>query len=630
MKLWQFGFILLLCLSSLTSYSQKMSTNKRAQSLYQEATQQLSLQKHSQAIDNLQKAIAIDSKFATAHQTLGDIYRNQSQYQKAILNYQKVVEIDPTLTPLTQFALGESLLAIGDYRQALIHLLEYGKQNLNAKSRLKVNKLIADCEFSLQYNKPRQSFELNRLKPQINTSNDEYFPKLTADNNTIIFTRKVNNQENFYLSQFDNNNWTEAHKLQGEINSDNFNEGAHCISPDGKYLFFTGCNRPGGLGSCDIYISKNENGRWSRPFNLGAPINTKGWESQPAISADGKTLYFVSNRAGGFGGTDIWKSQLGADGKWLAPINLGANINTAFDESAPFIHADNKTLYFSSDGWPGFGKQDLHFSILDSTNNWSSPQNLGASINNHFNQTSFYVSMDGGLGFIAAQDSSLQQDIFSFDVPKDVRPQPVAYIKGTIIDATQNEPLMATISVTNTENERLVFEGESDYIDGKFIATLPLGNQYAVHIQKKGYLFYSKQYDLRNQENENKSFEDLIKLQPIQKDAKVLLDNIYFETDKYTLLPSSFTELKVLLLFMKTNPTVRIEISGHTDNTGNSNYNQKLSENRAKAVKDYLVNNGIAANRLHTIGYGDAKPIAENSTAEGKQKNRRTEIKIIQ
>src|SRR5699024_5057160 len=188
-----------------------------------------------------------------------------------------------------------------------------------------------------------------------NTRNDEYFPKLTADNHTLIFTRKESNKENFYASIKEKDQWTEARILEGDINTESFNEGSHCISLDGKYLFFAGCNRPDGLVSCDIYMSKKEDGRWSAPHKLASPVNTSGWESQPAISADGRTLYFVSTRPGGYGGADIWKSELKNNGNWSEPENLGASINTPYDESSPYIHGDNKTLYFASDGWPGFG-----------------------------------------------------------------------------------------------------------------------------------------------------------------------------------------------------------------------------------------------------------------------------------
>src|SRR5690606_17848090 len=228
------------------------------------------------------------------YQQLGDIYRSQRLFDQAIPNYREVLRLDADLTPLTDFGLGEALLHTGQYSDAIPYFERYLNTNISEKSKNLVNKYLADCRFALD-NTQASPIKLIKLPPSINTQYDEYFPQLTADQHTIIFTRKENNQENFYESHLSNEkDWSEAQKLIGQVNSDNFNEGAHCISPDGKYLFFTGCNRPSGYGSCDIYISKKENGKWSIPTNLGAPINTRGWEAQPAISADGKTLYFVS------------------------------------------------------------------------------------------------------------------------------------------------------------------------------------------------------------------------------------------------------------------------------------------------------------------------------------------------
>ncbi|WP_140936650.1 OmpA family protein [Sphingobacterium lumbrici] len=609
-------------------YAQLPSSNKKAQQAYETANKNLRLQQTDLAVSYLKKAVELDPDFATAYQQLGDIHRQTENYAQAIEYYKSVLKLDPKLTSLTKYGLGESLLNEGKYQEALTYLEDYAKNNLTEKSRRQIDKYIADCLFAIKYTE-QNTVHLQKLPTTINTSDDEYFPKLTADNKTIVFTRKVNNQENFFESEFDSNNWSEAKKLTGKINSEAFNEGAHCISPDGKYLFFTGCNRPNGMGSCDIYVSKKENGEWGTPYNLGAPINTKGWESQPAISADGKTLYFVSNRTGGIGGYDIWKSTLNELGKWGNPENLGKEINTPFDESAPYIHADNKTLYFASNGWPGFGRLDLFLSHVDTAGNWSHPENLGKPINNHYNQTAIHVSINGKLGYLAAQDSSRQLDIFTFQLSQLIMPDPVAYIQGQVIDAENNRPLAAKVSVTNTDNQQVVYEDIADYIDGKFIATLPIGFNYAVHIQHQGYLFDSKQYALDDLKFTNEKFEANILLQPIKVGGTITLNNIYFDINKYVLLPTSKSDLTLLLAFLKLNPLIMIEVSGHTDNTGTKDLNQKLSENRAIAVANYLCANGIAKNRITTLGLGDERPIATNETEEGKQLNRRTEIKIL-
>lgn len=587
----------------------------------------MTLQDKTNAIKELQYATQLDPYFATAYQQLADLYRSEKQYRQAIPLYKKVLQIDPNLTKLTFFGLGECLLANGEYQSALDNLVSYAKNDLSPKSKEKVKKYIQDCEFALNQISDK-SIQVKKLSSSINTQDDEYFPKLTADAKHIVFTRKTNNQENFFESIMKEQSWSIAKKLSGSINSDFFNEGAHSISPDGKYLFFTGCNRPNGIGSCDIYVSKYENGTWSIPHNLGPPINTKGWEAQPAISADGRTLYFVSNREGGFGGSDIWKSELSQDGKWQTPQNLGGKVNSIFDERSPYIHADNKTLYFASAGWPGFGQFDLFKTQIDSLGEWTPPTNLGAPINNNYDQTAIHIIMNGSVGYLSSADSTGQLDIYSVDIPRHIQPIPVAYIQGTVYDSENRNALSATISVANTHNGEIVYLNESDYTDGQFIATLPIGANYAVHVHKPGYMFESRQYDISNTILKDEVFKDDIYLRPLKKGGIMQLNNIYFDTDSSIPLQSSTTELQLILTFLQTNPDVIIEVAGHTDNTGDKIHNQKLSKNRAIAISTYLLSKGIPASRVVSTGYGDTKPIGDNATIAGKQRNRRTEIII--
>lgn len=619
---------LFLCL--VAAYGQKPSPNKRAQAAYIAAGESLRLNQLDQAQQHLLLAISYDASFATAYQQLGDILRKQQHYEEAAANYQKVLQLDPNLTPLTYFALGESLLFSGHYSAAQQALESYQQRiSPSPSSQRLIDSYLANCRYALQHVQPRTDV-LQRLESTVNTQNDEYFPKLTADNLTIIFTRKTDNQENFYESKLVDAGWSEAEMLVGAINSKDFNEGAHCVSPDGKYLFFTGCNWPNGLGSCDIYVSKKLDGQWSQPHNLGAPINSKGWEAQPAISADGKTLYFVSNRAGGLGGYDIYSSSLKDDGNWSVPKNLGPQINTPFDEVAPYIHADNRTLYFASDGWPGFGRKDIFFSQLDSLQQWSNPINMGNDVNDFRDQTSLHVSMNGKIGHLSAQDSSGNLDIYRFMVVQPLQPDPVAYVAGNVSDADDNHPLDATITIVNTRNGKTVFLDSSDPVDGTFLATLPIGHNYAFQIQCKGYLFTTLQYALDDPEFTDEKFETEIRLHAIKKGATSTLNNVYFGVNQHELLPESTADLQLLADFLQQHASLHIEIAGHTDNTGNEQSNQLLSEKRAASVKFYLESQGISAGRLSTKGYGASKPIADNTTAAGRQLNRRTAFTIMQ
>jgi len=617
-----------------SAYAQIRSDNRRAQAAFEKAGNQLRNNQYDLAIASLKSAVALDTGFAAAYQQLGDIYRRQQNYEKAVSQYSRVVQLDSSLTALTWFGLGESLLHTGRYQEALPAMQRYlTTPGLDAAGKRLTTKYIADCEFSLAALKRPQSFHPHNSGPAINSPYDEYFPHLTADYRNIIFTRKENNRENFYESTRDSSGeWQTSLLLQGDINSERYNEGAHCISPDGKYLFFTGCNRPDGLGSCDIYVSRREDGRWGTPHNLGTPINSSGWEAQPALAADGRTLYFVSNRRGGQGGYDIWKSELQGNGQWGAPVNLGPTVNTSYDESSPYIHADNHTLYFASNGWPGFGDKDIFRSQVDTAGKWQEPINLGYPINDHHEQSALTVSMNGKEAFFSARrdDALGGLDIYSFDLPQTVRPHPVAYLKGIIVDAENESPVQANVTVTDILADRIVYNEHADYEDGTFLAPLPFGKTYALHIKQPGYLFFSENYALDDSTQINDAYEIRISLSRIKVGSTGTLNNVFFDIDRYELLPKSKSDLDNLVEFLTMNKTVRVEIGGHTDNTGSEAHNQTLSENRAKAVHDYLLRAGVAASRLTYKGYGPSQPVAGNETDEGRQLNRRTDFKIVE
>lgn len=626
-----FTFSLLL---SLAAYAQDKSSNRKAQQAYEQAADLLRLQQYEKAVKSLESAIALDSSFAAPHQQLGDIYRRQKSYEKSLPHYRRVVQLAPNMTPLTWFGLGEGLLHTANYREALEAFKRYaGTPGLNAEALSLTQKYMADCAFSIDALAQPSQITLHNAGGAINSDMDEYFPKLTADHNTIIFTRKTDNRENFYESTKDSmGNWQPAQSLRGEINSALYNEGAHCISPDGKYLFFTGCNRPDGLGSCDIYVSRREGDGWGSPHNLGAPINTSGWEAQPSLSADGRTLYFVSNRRGGQGGYDIWKSILQQNGQWGIPQNLGPDINTKYDESSPYIHADNQTLYFTSNGWPGFGEKDIFKSQLDSNGHWQKPFNLGFPINDHFQQSALSVSMNGKLAFFSTRRPDAWGgglDIYYFDLPQEFQPKPVAYLKGLIIDADSNTPVSAEVTVTDIHTNKTLFHEHADFEDGTFLAPLPFGDTYALHVKQPGYLFFSENYPLDDSSRVNDAYEIQIPLSRIKAGRTQTLNNIFFDVNKYELLEKSKSDLDNLIEFLNLNKTTKVEIGGHTDNTGSPQLNQALSENRAKAVHDYLVGAGIHASRLSYKGYGQHQPVADNNTPEGRQLNRRTDFKIV-
>jgi len=628
--------LVLLCVLPIFCFGQKQTFSpiKPAQKSYNLANQHLSYRLYDKAISELNQAVKLDKNFTAAYQQLGDIYRMTKNYSKALINYNQVLELDAEFLPLTHFGIGECELNTGNYTNAIKFFNKYlTYPGLSPESKQKTEKYIADCIFSLEAIKHPVSFEPVNIGPGINSKEDEYLPVITADEKMIIFTRQTNRNEDFFKSIKRDSIWLPAEYLSKDINTMNFNEGAQCISPDGNYLFFTGCNRPDGLGRCDIYISKWEGNAWSKPYNIGAPVNTPGWESQPSVSADGRTLYFVSTRKGGFGGYDLWKSDLHSNGTWGIPVNLGPEINTPYDEQSPFIHPDDETLYFSSNGWPGMGNKDLFMSrknVKDGIQiGWQQVQNLGYPINTFGEESGLSISSNGKLGFFSSNQTAGYGglDIYSFELPEAIRPNLVTYVKGLIFDKYTKEILDAKVEIINLMDGKTIFDDLSNPETGEFLATLTVGKSFGLNISKNGYLFYSQNFtpDLNLV---NKPFILEIPLKKIEIGGLVIMNNIFFESGKFNLLPESKIELQQLIRFMNENPSVSIEIGGHTDDIGDEKSNMELSNERARTVYNYLLSKHIPASKISYKGYGESIPLIDNSTEENRKNNRRTEFKI--
>lgn len=627
-----FFFLVLLFLSTFLYAQQReySTTDKEAIKYFALANQSLDDHLYDEAIAQLQKAIDIDVKFIEAHAQLADIYRLKWQYKEAVDQYRRVIDLNPDFNRSIYYKLGDCEIHQSEYADAQQHLEKYlSSDNLPGQSIFMAQKLLNDCKFSLQALQHPVPFKPVNLGSEINTADDEYFPAITADERTLIFTRKINNNEDFYKSVKVAGKWQTATYLSNRINTPDFNEGALSLSQDGKVLFFTGCNRPDGLGRCDIYVSQKKGDDWSKPFDLSPPVNTAGWESQPSISADGRTLYFVSNRKGGYGGYDIWKSNLTEKG-WSEPENLGPNINTSMNEQSPFIHPDDSTLYFCSNGWPGMGGMDLFVSRIGKDGKWQKPENLGYPINSSGDENGLTLTANGTSAFFSSNklNGSGGFDIYTFELPANLRPHRVTYVKGTVNDAITKQPLESAIEIIDLEKNTSVYQDYSSADQGDFLATLTTGKNYGLNISKDGYLFYSANFSLIGHEDKN-PFEIAVLLQPIEIGNKVILKNIFFDTNKFDIKVESKPELQKLVDFLNTNPGVHIEVSGHTDNAGSDQLNQTLSENRAKAVYQYLIANGINASRLVYKGYGKAQPVASNDNEEDRSRNRRTEFKII-
>lgn len=649
----KFQFLIFILLSVCSLYAQPgageyYSTNKKAVNLFEKAQVRYNENNLEDAFKCLNEAIEIDPNFLDAYFMLANLYENKGETDKAIENLNKMSQINKSYFPSALYILSELQFKKGLYEEALVNSdLFLSMPNANANSKTKAEKIKKSAEFAKVAFKNPVPFNPVNLGKNINSKYKDYLPAFSADEQTLIFARTIlkdttremtkgNSQEDFYVSKYMQTEWTLAKNLGYPINTLT-NEGAQALSPDGQLLVFTGCadkvygypEGRTGQGSCDLFFSIKKGSTWSEPRNMGTPLNTKYWDSQPTLSSDGRTIYFLSNRPNGLGGMDIWKSTIGNDGKWSNPQNLGPNVNTPDDEMSPFIHPDNQTFYFASKGHPGMGGFDLYMCNIDSAGKFSSPKNVGYPINTSGDEFGLSVSSKGDKAYYASERAGGygDWDIYSFDLPVNVRAQSITYFKGKVYDSSTKKPLGAKFELIDLETKKTMVESYSDETTGEFLVCIPPNRDYALNASKQGYLFYSDNFSLKTQKS-NQPYVKEVPLTPIKPGERVVLKNVFFETNKFDLKPQSIVELNKLKQFLDANPTVKIELSGHTDNVGDKLKNKTLSENRAKAVYDFLISQGVVAERLKYVGYGDSQPIDDNKSENGRANNRRTEFKI--
>ena len=606
--------------------------NKKAGEIYGQAYEEATAGNYAAAFKHLDEALAIDPKFVDVFLSRAGIYAEQKNYAASVADFETGLKMDSVYSKTYLLPYSISLAGIGKFQQALNAINEFLENpKLNQQSIKAGNYRKSVYTFAVDYEKKHPVkdyvFAPVNLGDSINSKDLEYFPSLTIDGSKMIFTRRIAGDEDFYESNFVNGKWSYAKPLGGKVNT-NLNEGAQNISQDGQLLIFTGCNYPEGQGSCDLYFSVKTNNGWSEAQNLGPVVNTDFWESSPSLSPDKRDLYFASSRAGGFGGRDIWVTHRLPTGKWSRPENLGEAVNTSGDESCPFMHADNETLYFNSNGHPGYGMTDLFFSKKVNDSSWTVAENLGYPVNTIDDQGSLIVAADGKTAYYASDggDSKGGLDIYSFQLREDIRPLKTLWVKGKVFDKKTNAGLPSAVELTDLKNGNLISKIQTDE-DGNYLVTLPVGKNYAFNVNRKGYLFYSDNFSLAKN-NPDSDFIVNIPLQPIEKGATIVLKNIFFETGKFDLKNESKSELDKLVTLLNDNPNLKIQIDGHTDNVGQEKDNQLLSTNRAKSVVGYLLGKAINPQRLTYKGFGSAKPVADNGSEQSRALNRRTELSI--
>jgi outer membrane protein OmpA-like peptidoglycan-associated protein len=634
MKLFLFIGILSLAHTGYAQVYAPEKVNAKAVRIYESALGHLSNNEIDEAIPMLEQCIKLDSNFVDAYLSLAGAMGQLKKYPESVKLYEKARSKDTAYFIIYELPYSINLAGMGrfdDALKAVRSFLTYPK--LNERSIKSANYRIKCYEFGISYasKHPETNYGFSpvNLGDSVNTAMPEYFPTVTVTDSLLVFTRRdAHAREDFIESRITKDGFAAWKIIDGDINIEP-KKGAITVSQDGEWMLFAGQLLDNGYKSFDIYISYYTPQGWSQPQNMGPNINTDFWESSPSISPDKSALYFSSNRPGGSGGSDLYVSYRQPNGKWGPAENMGPTINSAGDEQAPFIHADNQTLYYTSNGLPGYGGNDLFVIRKNSKGEWGAPENLGYPINTIEDEGSLAVSADGLTAYYSSNrsDSRGDLDIYKFSLRPDIRPYRTLYVKGKVMDKKTGKTLPSYVELTDNSNNKVLMKVQTDEL-GEYFVTLPTGNDYTFTVNRKGYLFYSELMEL-SKKNADSTYKKDIYLQPVELNASVTFRNIQFTTNSYQLPNAGLIELEKLVQVLTENPSLKVEIGGHTDNIGKPEDNLKLSTNRAKAIVDYLVSRNIHIDRLSFKGFGSTQPIADNNTEQGRAMNRRTTFTII-
>jgi len=649
------------------------SDNRKARKSFETAQSLLRAGKIQDAYRSFNEAINEDPDYAKAYlemayisfrlsesaETRGQVQQMERHYNNAVNQYKKAAEICPSLNNYDIcFWLGKYFYSKRDFQESIKYINLF-LNNTNKHQGIKHAQIIKR-KIDKYYELINNPVPYNPVPVQgINSNEDEYLPLISPDGEMFFFThryaKKVKENvdfrwvDEFRVSRFGGKKQNRDLFTSGEPMPSPFNmgvdQGGVSITIDNNVLYVTLCEMTrtsqGPYKNCDIWVSEYSYGEWTPLRNLGPNINGRtSWESQPSISADGKTLFFSTIRPDNIGfdietnqTSDIWYSTKDENGIFQKAKNLGNVINTSGNEKSPFIHSDSQTLYFSSDGHDGVGGYDIFYSRMKADGTWEEPKNIGYPINTEADELGLIVSTNGQKAYFSSNqlNDNGSYDIFEFELYKEARPEEVIFVKGQLVDDTGKDLADATIEVKSVETQRVV-EGMVDKMTGRYAVVIPVkkpDEEFLMTVKKRDYAFTSHYITPKEVETEKPLKVDF-EVKPIEVNKTVQLNNIYFSTNSAQLYKTSLFVLDNFLEFLNENPNIKIEIHGHTDNIGNPAANQLLSENRAKAVRDYLLIMGLNSNRIADCkGFGQNKPIASNNTEEGRAKNRRTEFVIV-
>ncbi|MBD8491238.1 OmpA family protein [Echinicola sp. CAU 1574] len=610
--------------------------DRRAIKLYQEGEDLALRRRYDEAILKYEASVKRNDNFLEAYKKWSQLLLSRGDkeeaLQVALLGDIKSKE-NPEFKANFAWLITNIYLKSGEFDQAID---KFERSQTYFSNSLRSSKVFKDMEEQLEFikNSMSEAKEINKekLPVPLNEFHLQYFPVLTADSKQILFTKRDGldraKHEDIFTAVWNGDEWSDPEALSPIINTMS-NEGTCTISADGNILIYTSCDAPDSYGSCDLYIAYKVNGDWQKPKNMGEKVNSRYWDSQPSLSADGSILFFSSNRRGGYGGNDIYYTMRLKSGGWSEPINVGEVINTKYDEVSPFIYFNNELLFFASDGHMGFGGMDLYNSKI-SRGTFEEPQNLGYPINDHLDQLALFITAQRDYAYYtenSLKNGTLERSfLYRFPFPEEIDlGERLIVTGGKVRNQNTGEPIAATLALVNLENDSTMYEFKSDGDSGKFMMIYPDKAFSGLYIEKQGFLpqIYNVEKDsLKNIKNME------IGLKPVAKGEQFIFENVFFDFDKADLKPESKSSLLRLLKFLEENETVGIIIEGHTDSVGDKQYNEDLSLRRANSVQLYLIDHGVPGERLKVKGLGDSKPLVPNTSPQNMAKNRRIEIVI--